>query len=85
MTKDEELEHLRAENTLLREKLAEVKEHLRKLQDQLSKDSHNSGLPPFSDLFARQPPKSKHREKQQEKRSTAWPVDGQRGRLCPDS
>lgn len=67
MTKDEELEHLRAENTLLREELAEVKEHLRKLQDQLSKDSHNSGLPPSSDRFARQPPKSLRKKSDKKK------------------
>jgi hypothetical protein len=42
MTKDEELEQLRAENAFLREELAKAQEQL---QDRLDKDSHNSSLP----------------------------------------
>ncbi len=46
MTKDEELEQLRAENAFLREELARAQEQLQALQDRLGKDSHNNSLPP---------------------------------------
>jgi transposase len=62
MTPEEELIHLRQENTRLREIIQQqqaMMDHLQKqvqaLQARLSKDSHNSHLPPSSDRFERQP------------------------------
>ncbi len=82
MTLEEELIHLREENKVLREQLAErdeiiqqqqgllweqnalieqlreqqgtLAEPMKTLQERLSKDSHNSHLPPSSDRFVRQ-------------------------------
>jgi transposase len=55
MTKDEELEQLRQENTALRDQVARLSERISVLEAQLAKDSHNSHLPPSSDRFHRQP------------------------------
>jgi transposase len=55
MTKDEELEQLRQENSALREQVARLSERISVLEAQLAKDSHNSHLPPSSDRFHRQP------------------------------
>src|SRR5712691_10209612 len=55
MTKDEELEQLRQENSTLREQVARLSERISQLEAQLAKDSHNSHLPPSSDRFQRQP------------------------------
>ncbi|GCE25691.1 hypothetical protein KDA_11750 [Dictyobacter alpinus] len=65
MKSEEELEHLRAENAVLRQQVSALEdlvsilqEQVQQLRDQLAKDSHNSGLPPSSNRFQRQPPKS---------------------------
>jgi len=55
MTKDEELEQLRQENSALREQVALLSERISVLEAKLAKDSHNSHLPPSSDRFGRQP------------------------------
>jgi hypothetical protein len=55
MTKDEELNQLREENTALRAQVAWLNERLSVLEAQQAKDSHNSHLPPSSDRFHRQP------------------------------
>jgi transposase len=55
MTKDEELEQLRQENSALREQVRLLSERISALEAQLAKDSHNSHLPPSSDRFGRQP------------------------------
>src|SRR5713101_1658698 len=55
MTKDEELEQLRQENSALREQVALLSERISVLEAQRAKDSHNSHLPPSSDRFGRQP------------------------------
>src|SRR3954468_11949305 len=55
MTKDEELEQLRQENSALRDQVARLSERISVLETQLAKDSHNSHLPPSSDRFHRQP------------------------------
>jgi transposase len=55
MSKDEELEQLRQENSALREQVARLSERISVLETQLAKDSHNSHLPPSSDRFHRQP------------------------------
>src|SRR6266480_1216024 len=55
MTKDEELEQLRQENSALREQVALLSERISVLEAKLAKDSHNSHLPPSSDRFQRQP------------------------------
>ncbi len=55
MTKDEELEQLRQENSALRDQVALLSERICVLEAQLAKDSHNSHLPPSSDRFRRQP------------------------------
>src|SRR5439155_20136061 len=55
MTKDEELEQLRQENSALREQVALLSERISVLGAKLAKDSHNSHLPPSSDRFGRQP------------------------------
>ena len=54
MTKDEELEQLRQENSALRDQVAQLSERISVLEAQLAKDSHNSHLPPSSDRFHRQ-------------------------------
>src|SRR6266699_517405 len=54
MTKDEELEQLRQENSALRDQVALLSERICVLEAQLAKDSHNSHLPPSSDRFRRQ-------------------------------
>jgi len=53
MTKDEELEHLRQENSELKERVAQLETLVQKLQEQAAKDSHNSSKPPSSDGFKR--------------------------------
>jgi len=55
MTKDEELEQLRQENSALRDQVASLSERISVLEAKLAKDSHNSHLPPSSDRFQRQP------------------------------
>jgi transposase len=55
MTKDEELEQLRQENSALQEQVTLLSERISALEAQLAKDSHNSHLPPSSDRFHRQP------------------------------
>jgi transposase len=55
MTKDEELEQLRQENTELRDQVALLSERISVLEAERAKDSHNSHLPPSSDRFQRQP------------------------------
>jgi transposase len=55
MTKDEELDQLRQENTALRDQVRLLSERISELEAQLAKDSHNSHLPPSSDRFGRQP------------------------------
>ncbi len=55
MTKDEELEQLRQENSALRDQVRLLSERISELEAQLTKDSHNSHLPPSSDRFHRQP------------------------------
>lgn len=61
MSPEEELQALQQENQELRAKLAEVsdaliqmRQRVTELEARLSKDSHNSHLPPSSDRFARQ-------------------------------
>jgi len=68
MKPEEELIQLRAEKQVLREKIeqrenqraqrdeliAQVLQRVQVLEERLSKDSHNSSLPPSSDRFARQ-------------------------------
>src|SRR5690242_18424845 len=61
MSPEEELHALKQENQELRAKLAEVRDALllmtqrvAELEAHLSKDSHNSHLPPSSDRFGRQ-------------------------------
>lgn len=61
MTQEEELRQLREENAALRtenqvlhQQVAELGNRLKQIEDRLSKDSHNSHLPPSSDRFARQ-------------------------------
>jgi transposase len=69
VTIEEELNHLREENKVLREQLVQrdemiqqmreqisaLSEQVKSLRDRLSKDSHNSHLPPSSDRFGRKP------------------------------
>src|SRR5260221_593098 len=55
MTKDEELNQLREENTALRAQVALLSERISVLEAKPAKDSHNSHLPPSSDRFHRQP------------------------------
>ena len=55
MTKDEELEQVRQENSALREHLRVLSERISELEARLATDSHNSHLPPSSDRFHRQP------------------------------
>jgi transposase len=55
MTKDEELEQLRQENSTLRDQVTLLSERINELEARLAKDSHNSHLPPSSDRFHRQP------------------------------
>jgi transposase len=55
MTKDEELDQLRQENSALREQVRVLSERINALEARLAKDSHNSHLPPSSDRFHRQP------------------------------
>src|SRR5215469_9200825 len=68
MKPEEELIQLRAENQVLREQIgqrekqlaqrdeliAQLLQRVQVLEERLSKDSHNSSLPPSSDRFARQ-------------------------------
>jgi hypothetical protein len=46
MTKDEELEHPRQENSTLRDQVRVLSERISELEARLAKDSHNSHLPP---------------------------------------
>jgi transposase len=55
MTKDEELDQLRQENSTLRDQVRLLSERLSELEAQLAKDSYNSHLPPSTDRFHRQP------------------------------
>ncbi len=62
MKPEEELIQLRAENQVLREQVGQqdelitkLSERLKVLEEQMSKNSHNSHLPPSSDRFVRQP------------------------------
>jgi transposase len=62
MTKDEEIEHLRQENEILRGGLKQallaidfLQERVKELERQKAKESHNSSLPPSSDRLVRVP------------------------------
>jgi transposase len=55
MTKDEELEQVRQENSALREQVRVLSERISELEARLAKDSQNSHLPPSSDRVHRQP------------------------------
>src|SRR5437588_1428750 len=62
MTAEERLRELEQENSMLREQLAQrdaliahLQQRVQALEERLSKDSHNSHLPPSSDRFVRQP------------------------------
>jgi transposase len=55
MTPENALIHLRVENQVLREQLAQHIQCAQSLEERLAKDSHYSPLPPLSDRFARQP------------------------------
>ena len=62
MTQEEELIQLREENQVQREQLvqrdeliAQLLQRVQTLEERLSKNSHNSHLPPSSDRFVRQP------------------------------
>lgn len=84
MTQEEELIQLREENRVQREQIRVQQEHLAErdemiaqllqrvqhLEERLSKDSHNSHLPPSSDRFVRQP---KSLRKKSEKKSGGQP------------
>jgi transposase len=65
MTKDEELEQLRQENSALRDQVARLSERISVLEAQLAKASHNSHLPPSSDRFHRQPKRLRKRSGKQ--------------------
>lgn len=64
MTIEEELIELRQQNSLLLEQvkqipvlqeiISQLSEQVKRLQEQIAKDSHNSSLPPSSDRFSRQ-------------------------------
>src|SRR5260370_14960515 len=64
MTAEEELIKLRQRNSLLEEQvkqipvlqdiIAQLTEQVKKLQEQVAKNSQNSSLPPSSDRFSRQ-------------------------------
>lgn len=54
MTAGEELIHLRQENSQLREQLKQLTGEVKRLQEQLAKNSQNSSLPSFSDRLSRQ-------------------------------
>ena len=62
MTPEERLGEMEQENTVLREQLTQrdelieqLQQRLHLLEERLSKNSHNSHLPPSSDRFVRQP------------------------------
>src|SRR6516162_2697896 len=62
MTPEERLREMEQENTALREQLTQQDElieqlqrRIQQLEERLSKNSHNSHLPPSSDRFVRQP------------------------------
>ena len=62
MTPEERLREMEQENTVLREQLSQrdelieqLQQRLHLLEERLSKNSHNSHLPPSSDRFVRQP------------------------------
>jgi transposase len=55
MKSEEDWQRLEQENQALREMVALLQLQVKQLQDQLSKNSRNSHLPPSSDRFARQP------------------------------
>src|SRR5215469_2279129 len=62
MAPEEQLREMEQENTVLREQLTQRDELIKQLQqrihlleERLSKNSHNSHLPPTSDRFVRQP------------------------------
>ena len=67
MTKDEELNQLREENTALRAQVAWLTERLSVLEAKPAKDSHNSHLPPSSDRFHRPRDTQRGTSKQAEK------------------
>ena len=69
MTKDEELEQRRQENSALREQVALLSERINELEARLAKDSHNSHLPRLGSLS------SAAQESAQEKRQAAWRTD----------
>jgi transposase len=61
MTAEEELIQLRQKNRaqeehiqVLQEVVNQLTEQVKRLQERLAKDSHNSALPPSSDRFVRQ-------------------------------
>jgi transposase len=55
MRREEDWQRLEQENQALREMVALLQQQVKQLQDQLSKTSRNSHLPPSSDRFVRQP------------------------------
>jgi transposase len=62
MTPEERLREMEQENTVLREQLTQrdelieqLQQRIQLLEERLSKNSHNSHLPPSSDRFVRQP------------------------------
>ena len=55
MRSEEDWQRLEQENQALREMVAILQLQVQQLQDQLSKNSRNSHLPPSSDRFSRQP------------------------------
>src|SRR5215469_920131 len=62
MAPEERLREMEQENTVLREQLSQrdelieqLQQRIQLLEERLSKNSHNSHLPPSSDRFVRQP------------------------------
>ena len=76
MSEEDELDLLREhvkQIPVLLKTIADLQQQVKVLQDQLSKDSHNSSLPPSSDRFARQKKPKSLRKK------SGKPVGGQHG------
>jgi len=63
-------ELIEQQQTLLAEQMSCWSEQVKSLRDRLSKDSHNSHLPPSSDRFGRQPKSLRQRS---EKKSGGQP------------
>jgi transposase len=67
MTGEEELIHLREQNSQLLEQVKQLSEEVKRLQEQLAKTSQNSSLPPSSDRFSRQRKSRSLRQKSERK------------------